>query len=129
MTPRQLAAHLNDADLPSYHREVDPEVPLDRWIGYAVKVLRDAGVETYESCQGGPGHSFKEPTIRFHGEQGEGFRAVSVALNHGLPVFSVRRAWGVRGGELHGPHWEMTFHPLSKLASRQREAERSGVMK
>lgn len=116
--------------VPKYHIKVGgPALPLDRWIGYAVKVLRDAGVETYESCQGGPGHSFTEPTIRFHGEQGEGFRAVSVALSYGLPVFSLRRTWSVRGAELHGPSWEITFHPLSRLALRQRQAESAGAIR
>lgn len=118
-------------DPPEYHTtEIGKGLglPLDRWIGYAVKVLRDAGIETYESCQGGPGHAFKEPTIRFHGQRGVGFRAVSVALDYGLPVFSIRRCWTVRGGELHGPYWEMTFHPLSALVSLQREAERSGAI-
>lgn len=82
--------------VPSYHTEVGGELgktglPLDRWIGYAVKVLRDAGIATYESCQGGPGHCFAEPTIRFGGTFTEGLRAVAVALDHGLPVFEVRR--------------------------------------
>ena len=126
MTPSQVA-ELSEA--PTYNREVGGALPLDRWISYAVKVLRDSGIETYESCQGGPGHAFKEPTIRFHGQQGEGFRAVSAALDYGLPVFSLRRTWSVRGGELHGPSWEMTFHPLSKLMLLQREAERTGTIK
>ena len=125
MTPSQVAQLAN---APAYSREVGGDLPLDRWISYAVKVLRDAGIGTYESCQGGKGHAFPEPTVRFHGQQGEGFRAVSVALDYGLPVYAVRRIWSVRGGELHGPHWEMTFHPLSKLKDLQLEAERSGKM-
>jgi hypothetical protein len=30
-------------------------------------MLRAREVETYESYQGGPGHAFPEPTVRFHG--------------------------------------------------------------
>jgi len=42
-------------------------IPLDRFISYAVKVLRDGGIETYESCQARKGHSYNEPGVMFHG--------------------------------------------------------------
>jgi hypothetical protein len=126
MTPAQV---LELAKAPPYSREVGGTLPLDRWISYAVKVLRDAGIETYESCQGGLGHAFPEPTVRFHGPAGEGFRAVSVAINFGLPVHALRRFWSVDGNELVGPHWEMTFYPLRRLKAVQRDAEKSGLLK
>ena len=85
------------------------EPPLDDGIKDAVINLVAGGVETFESCQGGPGHSFPEPTIRFEGQPSEGLRALSVALECGLPVFRLRRAWGVIDGMVHGPWWEMTF--------------------
>lgn len=34
--------------------------PLDYGIARVVSVLREAGVETYESCRGGAGHAFHE---------------------------------------------------------------------
>lgn len=113
------------ANLPAYCRLVDADCPLDRHISYAVKVLRDAGVETYESCQGGNGHSFPEPTVRFSGPFAEGFRALSVAVTFGLPVRDLRRVWTLTDGEPTGPQWELTFYrrPLARL---QREVERSG---
>jgi len=40
---------------------------LDRGIAKTVERLRAAGVETYESCEGGPGHAYPEPTIAFRG--------------------------------------------------------------
>src|ERR1700732_2256068 len=95
--------------LPGSCREIDRDCPLDRWISYAVKVLRDNAIEAYESCQGGPGHSFSEPTVRFHGTNADGFRAIAVALTFALPVDSLRRCWSMENGELVGPHWEMTF--------------------
>lgn len=85
--------------------------PLDVGIKKHVEVLNAASVETYESCQGGSGHSYPEPTVRFHGDQAEGFRAYSVARQHGLPVTALRRAWSVIDGELIGPFWELTFAP------------------
>ena len=66
-------------------------------------------METFESCEGGLGHAYPEPTVRFEGATSEGLRALSVALENGLPVFSLRRAWGVIDGLIHGPWWEMTF--------------------
>jgi hypothetical protein len=87
------------------------EPPLDGGIKDAVLVLVANGVETFESCEGGAGHSFREPTIRFEGQGSEGLRALSVALENGLPVFELRRAWGVVDGMIHGPWWEMTFRP------------------
>ena len=50
--------------------QFDP--PLDPKIEQAVLVLRSAGVETFESCEGGEGHAYTEPTIRFHGGQADG---------------------------------------------------------
>ena len=103
-------------------------LPLDREISYAVKVLRDAGVETYESCEGGKGHAFLGPTVRFHGDKAAGLRAVSVALQHGLPVSELHRLWSVIDGELSGPTWELTFFPRDRLVRVQRQAERAGLL-
>ena len=54
---------------------------LDPGIAAYVDALRDAGVETFESCEGGSGHAYPEPTVRFGGGPGEGFRALAVAYN------------------------------------------------
>ncbi len=85
--------------------------PLDEGIRDIVMTLVANGVETFESCEGGPGHSFPEPTVRFEGTSPEGLRAIAIALAHGLPVFRLRRVWGVIDGVIHGPWWEMTFDP------------------
>jgi hypothetical protein len=37
---------------------------VDPAIKHAVAVLRSYGVETFESCQGGEGHAYPEPTVR-----------------------------------------------------------------
>jgi hypothetical protein len=69
------------------------------------------GVEAFESCEGGHGHSFPEPTVRFEGASSEGLRAVSVALENGLPIRELRRVWSFKNDLIHGPWWEMTFWP------------------
>ncbi len=82
---------------------------LDPGIKPFVEALRSEGVETFESCQGGKGHCFPEPTIRFHGEYYEGYRVAAIALKKGLPVAELRRSWGLHDNEIVGPWWELTF--------------------
>jgi len=99
-------------------------VDFDAVIRPVVEALREAGVETFESCQGGSGHEFAEPTVRFHGDREEGFRALACALRLGLPVAELRRYWQVVDGEPRGPYWEMTFYPKGRLApSRPRTGD------
>lgn len=127
MHPATFRRHLDDASLPTYCRALDHDCPLDRGISYAVKVLRDGGIETYESCQGGPGHAFTEPTVRFHGVLADGPKAFATAMTFGLPVRELRRWWDVRDGELTGPSWELTFWP-QRLRRLQREAEQTHLI-
>ncbi len=83
--------------------------PLDKGIEKEVNILFSNGIETFESCQGGEGHSYPEPTVRFHGDNSEGFKALAIAIQNGLSVVSLRREWEMINGELTGPWWEMTF--------------------
>jgi len=90
-------------------KEIEYNPPLDAGIEQFVKILNNKGIETYESCEGGSGHSYPEPTIRFHGERSEGLRALSVALQNDLPVSGLKRVWCIIDGEPVGPTWELTF--------------------
>ena len=107
--------HLEDAeqswlnDLEAFAPEVD--LPLDPGIRHAVLVLRSRGIETFESCQGGPGHSFPEPTVRFHGNAFAGYKAFGEAMDHGLPVKELRYSYDVNDSRLEGPWWELVFRP------------------
>jgi hypothetical protein len=83
--------------------------PLDPGIKELVEALNAAGVETYESCQGGEGHTYPEPTVRFSGDRSEGLRAVAVAIQQQFPVRALRRCWSVEDGELTGPYWEIAL--------------------
>lgn len=83
---------------------------LDHGIEKAVRLLQAGGIETFESCEGGDGHAFPEPTVRFYGTPEAGWRAVAVCLASGLPVLALRRAWYLLDtNEPTGPHWEITF--------------------
>ena len=92
----------------------DTDLPLDAGIREYVLALREGGIETFESCQGGPGHAFPEPTVRFHGGMAEGFRAFAVAKERGLPVLKLRLAYPVEDGMLTGPWWELVFTTMGR---------------
>jgi len=85
--------------------------PLDPGIEKAVIALREAGVETFESCEGGPGHAYPEPTVRFYGDRVQGYAALTAALSAGLDVTALRRVWPVIECEPTGPWWEITISP------------------
>lgn len=84
--------------------------PLDPGIRNEVLILRAVGIETYQSCEGGEGHSFSEPTVQFHGSRYKGFMALTQAMENGLAVKDLRRVWSIEDGEPVGPNWEMTFY-------------------
>lgn len=92
-----------------YRETREFSTPLDPGVERYVNVLLDNGVETYESCQGGAGHSSPYPVVRFHGNRAEGLRAVAIAQAYGLPIFALHRVWRVENGDLTGPNWEMEF--------------------
>lgn len=83
---------------------------LDAGIRRAVEQLQAAGIETFESCEGGAGHAYTEPTVRFHGTPEAGWRAMAVCLANGLPILCLRRVWYVLDtNEPSGPDWEVVF--------------------
>jgi hypothetical protein len=93
---------------PVYRDEDYPN--LDAGIRRAVQVLIDAGIETFESCEGGPGHSYPEPAVRFHGGPGDGWAALGACLELNLRPTDLRRIWYVLDyTDVTGPYWEIVF--------------------
>ena len=93
------------------YRALEPDdAVIDSGISEAVRVLRENGVETFESCEGGHGHAFTHPTIRFHGTKRCGMLALGVALKHCWQVKSLGRVWSLVEDEPTGPYWELIFH-------------------
>ncbi len=82
---------------------------LDPGIENAVDLLRSGGIATVESCEGGTGHCFPEPTVRFMGSKAEAWRALSLVLDNGLPVLFLRRQWTIDENDPEGPYWELVF--------------------
>lgn len=100
-----LPSHTLEAHAPAVDMELDPDIRR------AVLILRANGVETFKSCQGGPGHAFPEPTVRFWGGQWAGYKAFAVAMEHGLPVLHLRYCFTNVNGHLETPCWELVFRP------------------
>ena len=86
--------------------------PLEPGIATAVIALNEAGIETFTSCEGGAGHPFPEPTVRFYGDEETERLAVLIVLAAGLPLHEVRFTRAYLDGEptTGGPFWELVFY-------------------
>ena len=85
-------------------------IGLDPGIARAVEILREHGIRTFTSCEGGPGHSFSKPTVRFFGPPGEGRRVYAIAVAQELPVKNMRyEKPKLAFGLMISGWWEMTF--------------------
>lgn len=83
---------------------------LDAGIQGAVVLLCKAGIETVQSCEGGEGHSYPEPTVDFVGGKGTGMYALSVCIDHNLPVKELSRVWQMDdNNEIVEVLWRIVF--------------------
>jgi hypothetical protein len=87
--------------------------PIDPGILGWVNLLRFHGIETCQSCEGGIGHAYPEPTIEFYGNRYIGWWAASVAMMagefDGLRAYSLSRRWHLSDGEPQQPVWALTL--------------------
>ncbi len=72
---------------------------IDPGIREAVAILNWHGIQTCQSCHGGPDHSYPEPTVDFIGSQSSALRALAAAIEYGLPVMTLRHAWHLGRGD------------------------------
>lgn len=94
--------------IPPDYRKLDPKISL------LVKRLWDAGVHTYESCQGGTGHASREPFIKLYGVPADQWRALAVCQDYGFDVRTISRTWDIDNGEPSGPYTLIVFRSLPK---------------
>jgi hypothetical protein len=66
---------------------------IDIGILPAVEILRKNGIDTFESCEGGEGHSFPEPTVRFWGNEIDCIRAYDICQYYRLNVSCTRKVF------------------------------------
>lgn len=81
---------------------------LDDGIIKVVRVLRKAGIDTFNSCQGGPGCRFDRSVVWFNGDIDEGFRAEKILMDAGFKVYQIAHFWHTRQN-MKCPYWEISF--------------------
>jgi hypothetical protein len=83
------------------------DADLDALIAPAVLYLREHGVDTFASCQGGEDHGHVMPCIIFHGDEHAGLWAVWLLERAGFRVWSLHRVWDLDHGLPRQPFWEV----------------------
>ena len=56
-------------------------------------MLINHGFKTFESCQGGKGHCYAEPTVRFHGSEFDLIRAYEICQAYNMVVLEAKRVY------------------------------------
>lgn len=89
---------------------------LDEGIRFAVLVLHAAGIETCQSCQGGEGHAYHEPTVDLVAGHGDawGFKALAALEDYGVSVRSVSLVWNISRGLPYEKLWRLVLNRPAK---------------
>lgn len=66
---------------------------LDPGIAPVVEILNNHGFKTFESCQGGDGHCFVNPTVRFYGSEFDLIRAYEICQCYRINVYEAKRVF------------------------------------
>lgn len=85
---------------------------LDEGIRFAVRALHAAGFDTCQSCEGGEGHAYDNPTVDLlvGANDAIGFGAVSTLVGYGLPVSTVSQVWNLdKLGRPYESVWRIEF--------------------
>jgi hypothetical protein len=85
---------------------------IDAGIRFPLRVLHAHGFETCQSCQGGKGHAYLEPTIDMvagGASDSEGIAALGPLAAYGLPVSTVGIIWNIEQGLPYEKLWRITF--------------------
>ena len=95
---------------------------LDRGIRFAVRVLHARGFETCQSCQGGRGHCYDQPTIDLNatGDDAWGFAAVAALQDYGIQVMDVSLHWNIRHGLPYDRKWRIQLRQTQVARADER---------
>jgi hypothetical protein len=91
--------------------DIDPEIVA------ALHALADYEIDTFSSCQGGPGHGGM-PEILFHGSDHDGLHAVWLLEAQGFRVQTLSRHWDLDHGPPRQPFWRVTMRSLEPMGPR-----------
>jgi len=93
---------------------------LDDGIKDAVILLNKFGFKTFESCQGGKGHCYDVPTIRFFGDEFDLIRAYELCMLHSINVYEAKRVYrktsvylDATNGDNIGENWDKPYNELT----------------
>lgn len=81
-----------------------------------VRIFREHGVETCQSCQGGEGHSYRYPSVDILNGP---WKALDVANDYGIPVIRIGHLWSIRNGEPEETIWRIEFSPSGLTRLRE----------
>jgi len=100
-------------------REPVPWEDIDPGIAAAVHALADYGIDTFSSCQGGPGHAAYggAAVILFHGDEHAGLWAVWLLEAQGFRVWELSRVWDLDHLPRE-PFWQVTLRTLEPAGPR-----------
>lgn len=104
---------------------------LDEGIRFPVRVLHAAGgIETCQSCQGGEGHAYHDPTIDVvaASDDAKGFRALDALVDYNIEVASVALVWPVSNGMPAEKLWRITLKKAYWSRSEERPIFVHGYM-
>lgn len=96
-------------------------VYVDAGIREAVEILNAHGFKTFESCEGGDGHCFTNPTVRFEGTEYDLLRAYDICRLYKLCVGDARRVYRKQDvykgnndveAKIIGEVWENPFNEI-----------------
>ncbi len=91
---------------------------VDKGISRYVDIFLNNGIETYQSCQGGPGHCYSMPTIEFYGNIGTGWKVLQICLDFELPIVMLSQFWDIKDNQPIGPYWRVEFKPPKKYLGK-----------
>lgn len=97
------------------------EIPwddIDPKIVAALHALADYEIDTFSSCQGGPGHPCVMPEILFHGGESAGLYAVWLLEAQGFRVQELSRHWDLDHGLPRQPLWRVALRSLEPMGPR-----------
>lgn len=85
---------------------------LDKGIRFAVRALHAHGIETCQSCEGGEGHAYSEPSVDILAGPNDvaGFNALACLVDFGLPVSLVSKVWNIKNGMPYECIWRIIFN-------------------
>ena len=92
---------------------VEPPYPeIDDGIRDAVRLVFESGDQTLESCEGGPGHGYRYPTIFFRAPPKGNQYVLRVLREQGYEIHSCRlKQGGRKPAATTGSHWRLRLWP------------------